>query len=411
MLVRKSTYEDIPQLMLIYRESRQIMLDSGDLHQWAEGYPPEELIRQDIDRGVGYAIELFGLVVGAFTFIPGEDPTYKVIEGGAWKDDSRPYCTIHRLGSLKSVHGIAKACFDWCWAQTHNLRIDTHEDNVIMRHCIEKAGFEYCGIIHLLNGNPRMAFQKSATAAKINLGLRVLGKRQDGFHELETLFLPYYGFGDRLHIEQSDILDIDISPCNWNPQEDLTVRAWKMLHEEFSIPPVRIRLEKGTPVGAGLGGGSADAAAALRILNGLFNLGLSDAELAVRAARLGSDCAFFIYEKPMFGTGRGEVLEPFDIDLSDYDIRLELPEGVCVSTAEAYKGVLAARNKDTMPLREALSCPVEQWKDVLVNDFETTVFPSHPEIERLKQSFYDDGAVYAAMSGSGSAVFGLWRKL
>lgn len=160
MNIRHSTYDDLPQLMVIYREARQIMLDSGDLHQWKEGYPPEELIRQDIDRGVSYAVEDGGTVVGAFAFIPGEDPTYRVIEGGAWKDNVRPYCTIHRLGSLKSSSGVAKACFDWCWEQIHNLRVDTHEDNVIMRHCIERAGFEYCGIIHLLNGAPRLAFQK-----------------------------------------------------------------------------------------------------------------------------------------------------------------------------------------------------------------------------------------------------------
>lgn len=160
MNIRKSTYEDLPRLMLIYREARQIMLDSGDLHQWKEGYPPEDLIRQDIDRGVSYAIEDGDKVVGAFAFIPGEDPTYHVIEGGAWLDDEKPYCTIHRLGSLKSSKGVAKACFDWCWGQIHNLRVDTHEDNVIMRHCIERAGFKYCGIIYLLNGDPRLAFQK-----------------------------------------------------------------------------------------------------------------------------------------------------------------------------------------------------------------------------------------------------------
>lgn len=238
----------------------------------------------------------------------------------------------------------------------------------------------------------------------------MLFKRPDGFHDIETLFVPYDGFGDELLIEPSDEFAVSIDKCDWDPQQDLTARAWRILHEEFNIPPVSISLSKGAPVGAGLGGGSADAAAALRLMNGLFGLGLSDASLASFAARLGSDCAFFVYNRPMFGTGRGEILEPFDIDLSEYSLRVEIPTGVSVSTAEAYRGVLAARNPSSMPLREALACPVTQWKDVLVNDFEATVFPLHPSIAALKQSFYDHGAVYAAMSGSGSSVFGLFRK-
>ena len=248
------------------------------------------------------------------------------------------------------------------------------------------------------------------TGVKINLGLRVLSRRPDGFHELETLFLPCDAFGDDLTIEPSPEFSIDISPCDWDPLQDLTARAWRLLRDEFGIPPVKITLRKGAPVGAGLGGGSADAAAALKLMNSLFSLGLDDAALARRAASLGSDCAFFIYDRPMIGTGRGEILEPWEIDLGAYDLRVALPEGVAVSTAEAYRGVLAARNPDTMPLREALRLPVREWKDVLVNDFEATVFPLHPQIARLKEDFYRGGAVYAAMSGSGSAVFGLWEK-
>ena len=160
MTIRKSTYADLPHLMEIYREARQIQLDSGNLHQWREGYPPEELIHSDISKGISYAVEEDGTVVGAFAFIPGKDPTYSYIEGGSWIDDVQPYATIHRLGSLKSSHGVAKACFDWCWEQINNLRIDTHEDNSTMRHCVEKAGFRYCGIIYLANGDPRLAFQK-----------------------------------------------------------------------------------------------------------------------------------------------------------------------------------------------------------------------------------------------------------
>ncbi|MCQ2142975.1 MAG: GNAT family N-acetyltransferase [Bacteroidales bacterium] len=170
MNIRKSTLEDLTRLMEIYREGREIMLSCGDVNQWKPGYPTEEIIRRDIELGQGCCIEDDGALVGAFAFIPGEDPTYRHIEGGEWLDDKSPYATIHRLASTKTSHGVARACFDWCWARARSLsvgpqapvtlRIDTHEDNVIMRHCIAKAGFRYCGIIHLLSGDPRLAYQK-----------------------------------------------------------------------------------------------------------------------------------------------------------------------------------------------------------------------------------------------------------
>lgn len=315
------------------------------------------------------------------------------------------------------------------------------------------------------------------TDVKINLGLSVLRKRPDGFHDLETLFVPFRGFGDSLEITcdlqcnvqqgghpgvppghlgkcrdtgmsslpataqetdsrectprptfaqmtrreggtlpagiDSTAIDIEITNCDWDPMKDLTVQAYRMLKADFpELPPVSIRLEKHAPVGAGLGGGSADAAYALRMMDGMFGLNLGTERLAAYAARLGSDCAFFIYDRPMFGTGRGELLEPYDIDLSAWDIRVEIPEGPGVSTREAYSGIVPRerRSETLMPLREALSRPVSEWRDVLVNDFERTVFPLHPEIAALKERMYADGAVYAAMSGSGSSVFGLFEK-
>ena len=283
------------------------------------------------------------------------------------------------------------------------------------------------------------------TDVKINLGLSVLRKRPDGFHDLETLFVPFRGFGDSLEITcdvQCNVqqgghpgvppghlgkcrdtgmsslpatadIDIEITNCDWDPMKDLTVQAYRMLKADFpELPPVCIRLEKHAPVGAGLGGGSADAAYALRMMDGMFGLNLGTERLAAYAARLGSDCAFFIYDRPMFGTGRGELLEPYDIDLSAWDIRVEIPEGPGVSTREAYSGIVPRerRSETLMPLREALSRPVSEWRDVLVNDFERTVFPLHPEIAALKERMYADGAVYAAMSGSGSSVFGLFEK-
>lgn len=244
--------------------------------------------------------------------------------------------------------------------------------------------------------------------AKINLGLNVLRKREDGYHDLETLFVPCRTFRDELEVEESDRFSIEINPCSWDPDDDLTVRAYRMLQDEFGLPPVSIRLEKNIPVGAGLGGGSSDAAFMLKALNLMFGLGLCEDELARRASSLGSDCAFFIYDRPMMGQGRGEILTPFDLDLSNYEMKVEIPSGVAVSTAEAYSGV---RMHSGIPLREALALPVCEWRRVLANSFEPTVFAIHPEIAALKQRFYDEGAVYASMSGSGSSVFAFFDKL
>lgn len=401
------------------------------------------------------------------------------------------------------------------------------------------------------------------TCTKVNVGLNVLRRRPDGFHDIETLFVPYYGWADVLEVELAAELSIEIERAegvDWDPMDDLTVRAWRLLKADFpQLPPVRIGLQKFAPVGAGLGGGSADAAFMLRALNEIGELGLSDTALASYAARLGSDCAFFVgltpakntrllgvegraaqtplvadasfYCRPMFATGRGEVLEPFDIDLSGYELRVEIPLGpdgkpVAVSTREAYGGIVPrdrwrwlacssgiqppvrngqsrqdtaaagpkaparngqgrqdaaaacpeasvrngqgrydaaatgpetpvrndqglpgaaaasqeapARNgqglpgatgtaaiaespsavilseqsesKNPLSLREALKLPVEQWRGLVVNDFEATVCPRHPEIPALIADFYRRGASYAAMSGSGSSVFGLFRK-
>lgn len=247
---------------------------------------------------------------------------------------------------------------------------------------------------------------------KLNLGLRVLGKRPDGYHELESLFIPWDGFRDELRVEPATEFWIEIGgPCyrGWDPSEDLTARAWRLLQDEYRIGPVRISLTKNSPVGAGLGGGSADGAFALRALSDLFGLGLSDDALAALAARLGSDCPFFIYNRPMFVSGRGDVLEAFDIDLSGYRIEVAVPEGVAVSTREAYAGIDGMPlGGNTSTLRKVLRSPVTSWRGRLVNDFERSVFPAHPEIAALKERFYADGATYASMSGSGSAVFALF---
>ena len=195
---------------------------------------------------------------------------------------------------------------------------------------------------------------------------------------------------------------------DWDPLKDLCAKAYFLLAKDFQIPPVKIFLEKNAPVGAGLGGGSADAAFTLKALNELFELNLSDAKLAEYASKLGSDCAFFVYNTPMLGTGRGEVLEPYELDLSPYRLEVVIPEGISVSTADAYRGIIPHLPKKT--LQEVLQQPVSTWKADLKNDFEETVFAKYPALEPVKQRLYEKGALYAAMSGSGSAFFALFPK-
>lgn len=242
---------------------------------------------------------------------------------------------------------------------------------------------------------------------KVNLGLNVLRKREDGFHDIETLFVPFDGLYDNLEIVESSRFQVEIENGEWNPDEDLTAKAYQLMKEEFDIPPVEIYLEKQVPVGAGLGGGSSDAAFTLRLLNEMFGLKLSDKQLAERAAKLGSDCAFFIYNEPMIGEGKGDILTPYDISFEGYYVDVITPE-IEVSTAEAYAGIVPAA--PAVSLRDALARPVGDWKDVLKNDFENTIFKKYPDIAQIKKDLYDEGAVYAAMSGSGSAVFGIFKQ-
>ena len=270
---------------------------------------------------------------------------------------------------------------------------------------------------------------------KINLGLKVLRKREDGYHDLETLFLPYPGIADCLEIITGDDYSRTLSGLrerypsltqaisedgklmitlarregvDWDPLKDLTAKAYFLLNEQYDLPPMKIYLEKLSPVGAGLGGGSSDAAFALRMISTLVNLELSDEQLASYAAQLGSDCAFFIYNRPMFGSGRGEVLEPFDLDLKGYRIEVFIPEGIAVSTADAYRGIVP--HEPAVPLKEILHRPVTSWKACLDNDFEQTVFAKYPALASVKAELYKKGAIYAAMSGSGSAFFGIYTN-
>ena len=250
--------------------------------------------------------------------------------------------------------------------------------------------------------------------AKINIGLYVIAKREDGYHDIETIFYP------------SDLTDIlEIKPAKEEgkgkctiktsglrvdcPQEkNLIYKAYMMLSEDYGLPAVNVHLHKIIPFQAGLGGGSSDAAFMLKGLNSMFSLGMDNPTLEKYAARLGCDCPFFIENKSAFATGRGDILTPIDLDLeSGYTIKCIKPE-CSVSTKEAFAGIHTGNAP--FDLRTLGSLPIEQWKEKVTNDFEEKILEHHPEIARLKERMYREGAVYASMSGSGSAVFGIFRK-
>ena len=243
--------------------------------------------------------------------------------------------------------------------------------------------------------------------AKINLGLNVLRRRSDGYHDISTVFVPYTGLNDVLEVVYADepgMFEYGLT-TGCEPEKNLCFKAYRLMAAKYGIPPVQIHLFKNIPAGSGLGGGSSDAAFTLRLLNDLYGLGLSDGQLAADAATLGSDCAFFIYNRPMIASGRGEILQDTALSLEGYRIEVTVPP-VQVSTAEAYRGVTPAEPET--PIEEILSLPVAQWRGRLVNDFEKSILPAHPQIAAAKEAFYAAGAVYASMSGSGSSVFGIF---
>ncbi|GHE33542.1 4-(cytidine 5'-diphospho)-2-C-methyl-D-erythritol kinase [Sphingobacterium griseoflavum] len=245
--------------------------------------------------------------------------------------------------------------------------------------------------------------------AKINLGLQVTSKREDGYHELETIFYPFPLY-DIIEISRGDAdkttmkitgMDLELDENN------LCYRAYNLLANTFELPPVHIHLHKQIPFGAGLGGGSSDAAAVLKMLNDNFLLGLTAEELASFAATLGADCPFFVYGTTMYATGIGTKLTPLNLDLSSYYMVLLKPD-VHVSTASAYASIKPQPRE--FDIRELVSLPVQDWKFYLRNDFEEGIFANHPQIKRCKLAMYEHGALYASMSGSGSAVYGIFDR-
>lgn len=243
---------------------------------------------------------------------------------------------------------------------------------------------------------------------KINLGLRILRKRADGYHDIETCFYPV-PFTDILEIIRSDKTDFASTGLDipGSSEDNLCLKAYHLLSRDYPLGPVRFHLHKLIPTGAGLGGGSSDAAFTLRTLNDVFDLNLTPNQLSHYAAQIGSDCSFFINDEAMMGSGRGEILTRSEVSLKGLYMVLINP-GIHVSTAAAYAGVQIREHHQ--PLEDLLSAPIEQWRETVQNDFETTVFKQFPLIGELKKAMYDAGAFYAAMSGSGSSVFGLFKS-
>lgn len=280
---------------------------------------------------------------------------------------------------------------------------------------------------------------KSFPNPKINIGLNILKRRDDGFHDIETVFIPLvkdFGYDGELYdtleitprTDGRTTLKISWADCRsgtegapgmdkpanndfpengWPTDKDLCIKAYNELAAHYPLTGADISLTKRIPTGAGLGGGSADAAFTLKMLNELFSLGLDDERLAVHASRLGSDVPFFIYNRPMFASGRGEILTPIPCPIPPGRKIGVVTPGITVPTAEAYSGVTPK-----MPgtgLRNLISSlPPEQWKDRIINGFEESIFKKHPALRAIKDSLYKAGAIYASMSGSGSALYGIF---
>ncbi len=247
--------------------------------------------------------------------------------------------------------------------------------------------------------------------AKINIGLNVVEKRADGFHNIESIFYPVFDVHDILEVIESDENNIEFSSTGIEIPGDielnLCLKAYHLLKEDFPIPSVKIHLHKMIPIGAGLGGGSSDAAFMLLSLNDIFDLGLTTSQLIDYARKLGSDCAFFIENRPVYAFNKGDEFEQIELDLSDYDVWVDCPE-IHIGTGEAYAGIVANTSKTN--LMELIKTPISNWRNKIKNDFENSIFPNYPQIAALKEEMYKNGAIYAAMTGSGSAVYGIFNK-
>jgi 4-diphosphocytidyl-2-C-methyl-D-erythritol kinase len=249
--------------------------------------------------------------------------------------------------------------------------------------------------------------------AKINIGLNIIEKREDGFHSIETVFCPA-GLSDVLEFIPEPglppgtcIFDFTGIPMEGPDEKNLCVRAYHLLCDQFNLPAVHIHLHKIIPPGAGLGGGSSDAAFMLKYLDLQFDLKIGEQQLCAFASQLGSDCAFFIKNRPMFGYARGDRFRELTSFPQNLQVIIVNP-GIHISTAEAYAGVIP--HKPSRPLAELICLPVNEWKNQIINDFEPAMVNRYPIIGEIRDRLYDLGAVYASMSGSGSSVYGLFSE-
>ena len=243
--------------------------------------------------------------------------------------------------------------------------------------------------------------------SKINLGLNVLRKREDGYHDISSVFYPMKECVDILEIIKSERFQFTKSGIEIPDGENICEKAWKLLDTDFGIGNVKIHLHKQIPIGAGLGGGSADASFTLKSLNELFDLNLNNKELEKYALRLGADCPFFIDNTPKLVEGIGEKMTSIDLDLSNYEIRLVNPD-IHISTKEAYSGIVP--KTPVLSVEKIIELPIIEWKGKLKNDFEESVFEKHLQLEVIKDELYKQGSIYSSMSGSGSIVFGIFEK-
>jgi len=245
--------------------------------------------------------------------------------------------------------------------------------------------------------------------AKINLGLNVVEKRTDGYHNIETVFVPIFELYDVLEIVESGKTTLQIfgMEIDGEIENNLIIKALRLLQKDFKIPELSCFLKKNIPAGAGLGGGSADAAFMLKMVNEKFALNISQENLEKYCSKLGADCTFFIRNKPSFARGTGNILSDVNLSLQGKYIVLVKPN-ICVSTADAYSKIIP--EKWEMPLEDVLQLPISEWKNYLFNDFEKNVFAHHPQLAEIKQQMYNFGAVYTSMSGSGATIFGIFDK-
>jgi 4-diphosphocytidyl-2-C-methyl-D-erythritol kinase len=243
--------------------------------------------------------------------------------------------------------------------------------------------------------------------AKINLGLNILSKRDDGFHNLISVFYPLHNYFDILEIVPATKFLFTTSGLNIPGKTNLCEKAYALMNSKYNINPIHIHLHKNIPIGSGLGGGSSDASFVLKGINQLFNLNIDNHTLQNISLEIGADCPFFIQNKVKLVSGIGDVMNDIDLDISDYEIKV-INSGIHISTKEAFSEIVCDNTNNS--LQNLVFLPIEQWKYSITNDFEKNIFNKYPKIKESKQKLYDSGAIYSSMTGTGSAVYGLFKK-